>query len=97
MADEQLIQQLEATLASLKAGDESAKDRLANLVGGDAITVGNIEQSKAVAIGRDIQIVIHEQTLPEDLLLGLQALLDAFREEPDLRALIDLPRSHQSV
>lgn len=44
MTDEQLIRQLEQALAALKAGDESALDRLSalvgDIVGGDRITIG---------------------------------------------------------
>jgi formylglycine-generating enzyme required for sulfatase activity len=66
MVDEQLIRDIEQALNALKAGDDSAADRLATIFGGNRITAGNIEYATGVAIGRNIrQIIIIQGPAPE--------------------------------
>lgn len=57
MTDENLIQQIEAILNDLKAGDETALDRLSTLLG-NRIKVGDITGSTAVAIGDNIRLTL---------------------------------------
>ena len=86
MTDEPFIQQIETLVAELKAGDESARDRLISLlsessvierIAGDKIDVSGIEKSAAVAIGRGARAIVYQRTdLPPDILARLIALAD---------------------
>jgi hypothetical protein len=96
MTDSQaLIPLIKAALTDLKAGDANAITRLQSILGGtSSITVGDIEHSKAVAIGNNIRIVINEQTLPPDILNGLQAIFDLLRRDPEIKARIEQQHAH---
>ena len=83
MTDEQLIQQIEAALAALKAGDGTALDRLRDLLNQPDISVGNITGSTAVAIGSDIRITIRQTELPDDVVGRLIALADALDRQAE--------------
>lgn len=52
--------------------------------GGSSISVGNISGSTAVAIGSDIQIILHQtNNLPNELLTRLMTLADNLNQQAD--------------
>ncbi len=58
---------------------------------GSSISVGNISNSTAVAIGNGIDIVVHQSNLPEALLSRLNALVDTL-EKPAMEHLPVWPK-----
>jgi hypothetical protein len=77
MHHDEFVNELETTLANIRAGNSNADARLEDLLqNGPSISLRDIDQSKAVAIGRDIKIIINEQLLPQDLILNLQRILE---------------------
>lgn len=84
-------QSIKSILADLRGHAERGSDATllehvrqleAALAGaGGSISVGDISGSTAVAIGRDIQIIVHQNTnLPDDLLARLVALVDTLNQ-----------------
>ena len=73
MTDPELIRQIETALDALKAGDESALDRLFAL-----IKVGNIEHSQGIAIGQNIRqvVIVHGQGFSQQLTARIEQILE---------------------
>ena len=71
MTDENPIRKIEQILAALRAGDNSAIERLTAIlgdgVGGDKIVGGDVAKSQAVTIGRNARAVVHQCNLPPEL------------------------------
>lgn len=82
MTNDQLIQQVEALLNELKAGNDTAINRLSaiigDVVGGDKTVVGDITGS-TVAIGHHIEMTVNEGGLSAEMLDNLQKILDNLR------------------
>ncbi|MGF1504733.1 MAG: TIR domain-containing protein, partial [Anaerolineae bacterium] len=86
-----LIRRLEDALNRAKNGDPDALDELRALLTTDAldIKVGDIADSTAVAIGKNIHLVVNQSNLPDDLLVRLDTLL----RQPTNRAAIEAQQS----
>ena len=87
MGEEASIQSILQELRSHAehGGDDSLLDLVIEMEAklaesNQSISVGNISNSTAVAIGNGIDIVIHQSNLPETLVARLNALVDALEK-----------------